>query len=150
MTTGIQERLQTISQQIFSRTRLEQIIQAAQEGGELVGGLSAGSEDEEPGGLDRLAADFLSGRHITDDLYLLPDNRAVEIRTELEKTPRLPADRQKLQNVLWTALTTVARDQTSISLGTAADERYLYLSVGGPNTREPLSGPFGLRSGLFL
>jgi CheY-like chemotaxis protein len=125
------------------RRGLEQIIEAAQEGGEQVGALASADGEEEPGGLDWLAADLLSGRHITDDLYLLPDNRAVQIRTELEKTPKLTADRRKLQNVLWTALTTVARDQTSVSLGTAADERYLYLSVGGPNTREPLSGPFG-------
>jgi CheY-like chemotaxis protein len=127
----------------LERRGLEQIIQAAQEGGDLVGGLGPAEGEEEPGGLDWLAADLLSGRHITDDLYLLPDNRAVQIHTEFEKTPKLAADRQKLQSVLWNALTTVARDQATVSLGTASDERYLYLAVGGPNTREPLSGPFG-------
>jgi CheY-like chemotaxis protein len=124
------------------RRGLEQIIQAAQEGGELVGRLSVKRPDED-GGLDRVAAEVLKGRHITDDLYLLPDNRAVQIHTDLDVTPKLSADRQKLHNVLWAALTSVAREQSTVSVGTAADERYLYLAVGGPNSREPLSGPFG-------
>jgi CheY-like chemotaxis protein len=37
----------------------------------------------------------------------------------------------------------VAQDRSTVSLGTSADERYLYLAVGTHETKESLNGPFG-------
>lgn len=129
------------------REGIEQIVSAAQTGGELVQQLSASGESGSDGeGLDRLAADVLSGRHITDNLYLLPENRAVQIQLTLESTPSMSEDeqdRESMQNVLWSALTAVAKSHSELTLGTSSDERYLYLAVGSDVKGEPLMGPFG-------
>jgi len=125
------------------RAVIERIIAAAQSGGDIVARVPAPGRADHEGGLDRLAAEFLEGRHITDDLYLLPENRAVQIRTAFEPTPQVGSDRQKMQNVLWSALTSVARDQSALALSTSADDRYLYLAVGNQQSREPLKGPYG-------
>jgi CheY-like chemotaxis protein len=101
---------------------------------------------EHGGGLDKVAAQLLSGRHITDDLYLLPENRAVQIQTSFETTPHLDSDRadtSRLQNLLWSSLSVVAKGRNSVALSTSADDRYIYLAVGDRENREPLKGPFG-------
>lgn len=125
------------------REVLDRIIAAAQSGGDIVANAAVHSPSDHTGGLDNLAAEFLSGRHITDNLYLLPENRAVQITTSFEPTPQPNSDRQKMQGVLWSALTAVARDQNALGVSTSSDERFLYLAVGNQEGKEPLKGPYG-------
>lgn len=143
----LEQRLTEAGVPATEREGIERILKAAQSGGELVQKLSAAEETEpESGGLDRMAAEVLSGRHITDNLYLLPENRAIQIQTSLEPTPSVSADeqdRQSMQTVLWSALSAVAKSHSEITLGTSSDDRYLYLAVGSDGKGEPLKGPFG-------
>ena len=149
--TGILGQAELLGRQLhecglpaLERERIERIVEAAQSGGDLVRRQAQSSDgDKDAPGLDHTTQELLEGRHITDDLYLLPDNRAIQIKTEFEATPPFAGDRQALQRVLWTALSRVARDQNAVTLGTSADDRYLYLAVDRPNSREPLTGPFG-------
>lgn len=123
--------------------RLTQIIQAAQSGSDLVHRLLRDGVGTEGAGLDSLTHEMLSGRHITDDLYLLPDNTAVEVHRDFEPTPHFDGDRQKLQDLVWNVLQWVAKDKHHVKLGTSADERYSYLAAGTGETTEPLKGPYG-------
>jgi CheY-like chemotaxis protein len=101
-------------------------------------------ESEPPGvGLHALTQELLSGRHITDDLYLLPDNSSVEVQKELAPTPHFDVDRNRLGDLVWNVLQWVARDRQKVTLGTSSDERYSYLVAGSGERAQPLAGPYG-------
>ena len=124
-------------------SRLTQIIETAQAGSDLVHKLSPSPAEAAEVGLDALTQDLLSGRHITDDLYLLPDNSSVEVQKDLAPTPHFEGDSQRLRELVWDVLQWVARDRQKVTLGTSADERYTYLAAGSGERAEPLKGPYG-------
>jgi CheY-like chemotaxis protein/signal transduction histidine kinase len=148
--TGILGQSELLKRQLMElglpeaeQDRLDKIMKASLAGTELVRGMATEDEPNQDPSLTHLTADVLAGRHITDDLYLLPDNRAVQIEQLLDETPVFPADGQKLQGMLWNALTSVARERNSITVGTSSDDKYSYLAVGSEGNTEPLKGPFG-------
>jgi CheY-like chemotaxis protein len=148
--TGILGQSELLKRQLIElglpaaeQERLEKIIKATLDGTEMVRKLATEEDSNRDPSLSNLTADVLAGRHITDDLYLLPDNRAIQIQQILDETPAFPSDGQKLQGMLWNALTSVARERTSITVGTSSDDKYSYLAVGSEENTEPLKGPFG-------
>lgn len=123
--------------------RLAQIIETAQTGSDLVGQMAPVEPDSSGLGLDVLTQDLLSGRHITDDLYLLPDNSSVQVQRDLSPTPDFDGDQNRLRDLMWNVLQWVARDRQQVTLGTSSDERYTYLVAGSGERAEPLKGPYG-------